>query len=199
MRKYYLLYFKFLTKYIIHNKFKFLFLIFTIMVGFKLESHERIERNTFVISSFEYEKEFFYVINSKKKKEIISFKEPKKIIDDKITYTERNEINDFLIGVFTVSCIIWLILIGVSYEDEEIWQKYKVITKCVKSLIYIEEQEGVFYYMIYDRLILKSNNLIDKDNVYRTSDISNINDILSLPKFKTKKQKRENIFTLLDI
>ena len=59
-----------------------------------------------------------------------------------------------------------------------------------ETLIKCEIEDGIYHYMIFDRLIGKKEYLID----YRISDhfkIYRINDILNRPKFETKRSRRK--------
>jgi hypothetical protein len=199
MKKYYLLYIKYLIKFVVENKYKFIFMIITFLIGIKLDSFEDVIQTSTIISSFEYDSRYIYVIIEEDKKELIDFSEPQEIKNNTISYKKRNEFNDFFLFLFILSLIVWAFIIIIGYDDETIWNRKAVYSRVIESCIYITEENGNFYYMIFDRLVSIEKGNINIGYNNNVNKLKKISDILALPVYETKVKKRENIFTILGI
>lgn len=84
-------------------------------------------------------------------------------------------------------------------DDDTNWNLKEIWHDCLESMIYSEYEEGKYYYMSFGRLLYKSDTLISPRMVIHYSDIRKLSHILSMPKFKTKSDKREDVLKDLGI
>lgn len=86
------------------------------------------------------------------------------------------------------------------YSDDNInWGLKSVWYESLKSTIYSDLEDDIYYYMSFGKLIHKSKKLLHPDTVIRNSGINSFSDIKSMPKFKTKSLKRESILKQIGI
>lgn len=147
-----------------------------------------------------YRHVYFYhrVEDSEIKLDFLSFDTPQKIENGKVTYTEYNDLNNLMWFLFGVSCFV-LFTISVMDDDDINWNLKEVWYDSLESMIYSEFEEGKYYYMSFGRLLYKSDTLISPRMVIHYSDIRKLSHILSMPKFKTKSYRREDVLKDLGI
>jgi hypothetical protein len=190
----FIIYTKFIRKIIWVNKAKLFLLIFSILM-FKLS--QIVETSIYkypIIECFSYENKYNYVYKTDKNLEIFSSDE---IIKGNELIIKDSFGKSILLIICIISTVIFItILIVGGYTDaEDTFHHEETIKDVIRTLTYTIEENDFYYYMIFDRMISSS-----KDNYFRYIHVPiSINEILNLPKFETKQQKRENIFTLLGL
>lgn len=191
-----IIYSKFTLNFLWRNKIKILIIIGSISLFNFSRTIKPTKINYLVIDCIEYNNYFNYIVENGSELEVISFKENQEVIESRI-YLLDDSLSDFLLLVSILMGIaITVIILIVGFEDaDETFHHKEIIKDVIHSLTYTVLEEGVYYTMVFDRLIVSSK---DRDYYYAFKP-SSINDILNFPKFQTKHQKRENIFTLLGL
>jgi hypothetical protein len=198
---------KFLSEVIINNKIKILFVILSIICFKYVDEIPDSQKELFIIKSVDlgdlYKNRYAYIyessISNEIKVEVISFEKPQELVNNKIIYTAYNELNIPIWILFVVFTLLYVIP-SFMYDDDDVsWELKDIWYDSLKSTIYSELEDGVYYYMSFGRLIHKSEKLLTPENVMRISGINSFSDIKSMPKFKTKSLKRESILKEIGI
>lgn len=190
----FIIYTKFIRKIIWVNKAKLFLLIFSILT-FKLSQITETSIYKYpIIECFSYENKYNYVYKKDKNLEIFSSDE---VLKENELIIKDSSGKSILLFICIISTVIFIVILIVGgYTDaEDTFHHEETIKDVMQTLTYTVEENGVYYFMIFDRMISSS-----KDNYFRYSNLPiSINQILNLPKFETKQQKRENIITLLGL
>ncbi len=197
---------KFLSEVIINNKIKILFVILSIICFKYADEIPDSQKELFIIKSVDlgdlYKNRYAYIyessISNEIKVEVISFEKPQELVNNKIIYTAYNELNIPIWILFVVFTLLYVIP-SFMHDDDVNWELKDIWYDSLKSTIYSELEDGVYYYMSFGRLIHKSEKLLTPENVMRISGINSFSDIKSMPKFKTKSLKRESILKEIGI
>jgi hypothetical protein len=197
----------FLFNLIISNKIKILFIILSI-ISFKYAGEiPDTQKELFIIKSVDlgdiYKNRYAYIYESSMsneiKTELISFEKPQDLVNNKLIYTKYNDLNVLLWVLFGISSLLFVIP-SFMYDDSDVnWELKDVWYDSIRSTIYSELEDGIYYYMSFGRLIHKSEKLLTPESVMRNSGIDSLTDIKSMPKFKTKSLKRESILKQIGI
>lgn len=191
-----IIYSKFTIKFLWKNKIKILVIIGSISLFNFSKTIKPTTINYLVIDCIEHNNHFNYIVEKESKLEVISFKEKQEIIGSRIYLLDDSTIDSLsFLSIFMGIIIIIIIIIGGYENAEKTFHHQEIIQEVIYSLSYTVLEEGIYYFMIFDRLITSSKDI----HHYYAFKPSSINDILNLPKFITKHQKRENIFTLLGL
>jgi hypothetical protein len=118
-----------------------------------------------------------------------------------ITLVSYHGGNYALWAIFVIIVIILIVAFFIGLGDDDIgWDFEDVWESAFCSLIYCEEENGVFYYFALGRLIEKRNNQISRHyNANRELKIGGFRDLYRCPKYQTKKQKRETLLKNIGI
>lgn len=107
-------------------------------------------------------------------------------------------ISDFATILFilaSVSLLLFFILMLINISEDEFIPDY--FETILLSKVRIEYENNMYYYFIYNRLIGKSDNKLTNYDIRFRFNISNLNDVLRCPIYKTKGQKREESLSKL--
>lgn len=140
--------------------------------------------------------------NNKIKYEMKQFEEEQELIDNNLIWYEYSGWNILFWTLFCVSTAIWTISTFVGWvqdDDEAGWEFGGSRIEAVSSVIYCEEENGIYYYLALGRLIGKRDQQIRRGNIRYEFGINSLKDILFCTKFKTKTQKRENLLQEIGI
>jgi len=197
----------FLFNLIISNKIKILFIILSIISFKYVDEIPDTQKELFVVKSLDlgdkYKNRYAYIyetsISNEIKTEVISFEKPQDLVNNKLIHTKYNELNIVIWILFFLFTLLFIIP-SFMYDDSDVnWELKDVWYDSIRSTIYSELEDGVYYYMSFGRLIYKSEKLLTPESVMRNSGISSLTDIKSMPKFKTKSLKRESILKQIGI
>lgn len=133
--------------------------------------------------------------------ELNDFKEPQKVENGKLIYYEYSQINVLMWALFAFSTFIvgLMTILGWSGEDDSGWHSNESYKNAISKIIYCVEENGIFYYMSFGRLLSKRDNQLSRYDICRSLGIRSLSDIRFCPKFQTKTQKRENLLTKIGI
>lgn len=197
----------FLFNFIINNRIKTLFVILSAILFNYAGSIPETEKELFIIKSLDlgdkYKNRYAYIyetsVGDKIKMEVINSETPQELVNNKIIYTKYNELNIALWILFGISTLMFIIPSFMYSDDDVNWELRGVWYDSLKSTIYSELEDDIYYYMSFGRLIYKSEKLLTPESVMRNSGINSFTDIKSMPKFKTKSLKREKILKQIGI
>jgi hypothetical protein len=197
----------FLFNFILNNRIKTLFVILSVILFNYAGSIPDTQKELFIIKSLDlgdkYKNRYTYIyensMSSEIKMEIINFETPQELVNSKLNYSEYNELNVLLLVLFGISSLLFIIPSFMYSDDDVNWGLKSVWYESLKSTIYSELEDGIYYYMSFGRLIHKSEKLLHPESVMRNSGINSLSDIKSMPKFKTKSLKRESILKQIGI
>ena len=188
-----IIYTKYIIKLLFRNKLKVLGII---IVVFLLNLDLKPDYKQYeVVNCINYNNSYYYTIKKDSNLDIISFDE-EQLINNSTIQIENNNFTDFvyLISAVIIGILFICVFAGIMDEFDEIFHNRTSMVDTMRELSYTIIENDVSYYMIFDRLINTNQN-----NYIYSSIPTSINDILNLPKFKTKQQKRENIISLLGL
>lgn len=197
----------FIFNFILNNRIKTLFVILSTILFNYAGSIPDKEKEFFIIKSIDigdkYKNRYVYIyetsFSSEIKMEIINFETPQELINNKLNLLEYNELNVVLWVLFVVSSLLFIIPSFMYSDDYLNWDEKRIWRDSLKSTIYSELENDIYYYMSFGRLIHKSEKLLNPESVMRNTDINSLSDIKSMPKFKTKSLKRESILKQIGI
>lgn len=197
-KMFFIIYSKFIRKMIWANKLKIVSIFLSIILFYYSQTVQPSIYEYPIVECISFNNSDNYIINKNNKLEVLSLDDNSTISSDqRKVIVENYELSNLLLLLsIIISFIILLIVITSLFNDaEDIYHHNDIKRDVIRSLCYVVEENGVYYYMIFDRLI-KSSNVFEVR--YSATPIS-INEILNLPRFETKQQKRENIFTILGL
>lgn len=195
----------FLLNLILLNKFKVIFLIIALISYNYAEKFPDEGKEYLVLGQLEidnkYDERFLYItekiLGNDIKFEVLSFTEPQVINNNRLVQYEYNILNVLFWASFSI--FIAIVIITTLINDKDVgWDIDYVWSKTLKSLIYSEEEDGVIYYMALGRLLHKSDKLKTASTIVRLG-FNSLSDVRSLPKFQTKKSKRQSILEKIGI
>lgn len=123
------------------------------------------------------------------------------IKDGKIYISSYSFLNALLWVLFFISALFLIIGTLIGRNDDDIgWELEHFWEEALSTLIYCEEEDGKFYYLALGRLIEKRDSQISRR--YRATselNLKSFRDLYRCPKYKTKKEKRENVLNKIGI
>jgi hypothetical protein len=146
---------------------------------------------------YQYQKDgqYFYVTqyisSSQITYKVQTFDKVPQIKNGKIISYSYNDLNILIWVVFVVFCIFPIV--GIFATDNDISFDFeKVFQATVSYYITCELEEGIYYYFYGERFLGKSDRPLGNEYNYvaRAFRISNMTNIKSCPKWKTKTQNR---------
>jgi hypothetical protein len=198
--------FVFLFELVKNNPIKLSLIVSSIILfsfaGTIPDSHAKynIVAETKVDSTYIY---IYEVISDNKIKyeNIWSEGKPIEVKNGVITLVSYHGGNYALWAFFVIIIIILIVAFFIGLGDDDIgWDFEDAWESSFSSLIYCEEENGVFYYFALGRLIEKRNNQISRHyNANRELKIGGFRDLYRCPKYQTKKQKRETLLNNIGI
>lgn len=125
----------FLFNFIINNRIKTLFVILSTILFNYAGSIPDIQKELFIIKSLDlgdkYKNRYAYIyetsMSSEIKMEVINFEKPQELVNNRIIYTEYNELNIVLWVLFGISTLLFIIPsfmysdYDVNWELEDVW------------------------------------------------------------------------------
>ena len=121
--------------------------------------------------------------------------------DGKIYIKSYNGFNIALwicFGILTIVVVLGT-LIGLN-DDDMGWELEDTWKNAFGTLIYCEEENGVYYYFALGRLIEKRDRQIPRNyGVCTELRISGFRELYRCPKYQTKSQKRETLLNKIGI
>lgn len=193
------LYLNFIKHLIISNPIKIILLIvayisFNFAGTFK-GSYEYID----IVSQHKDKNTYIYVVKNEANSsgyEVLSFDKEQETKNEQLKTFDYHDGNIVLYVVFGVSLLC--AIVG-SFMDDEKWDFDDSYEMAISSLIYCELEGDVYFYMILDRLITKTDRRIMSHNIAGNLGIHNMSDVYRLPKFSTKTKKRNDNLEKLGI
>jgi len=146
---------------------------------------------------YQYQKDgqYFYITqdisNSQFTYEVQTFDKVPHIKNGKIISYSYNDLNILIWVVFVVLCLFPIV--GIFAADNDLSFDFeKVFQATVSYYITCELEEGIYYYFYGERFLGKSDRPLGNEYNYvaRAFRISNMTNIKSCPKWKTKTQNR---------
>jgi len=204
-------YFKFFTVLVLDliqsNPTKYICIILSIITWQFAGSYEDAKYQVKVDKQIEIAGTHLYIssdLNDSKeiKYEMKQFEDKQELIDGNLVWYEYSGWNVFFWVIFVISTLIWSIstIVGwVGSDDEAGWELEESIKEAISSIIYCEEENGIYYYISLGRLIGKRDQQVRRGNVRYEFGINSLRDVLFCPKFQTKTQKRENLLEEIGI
>jgi hypothetical protein len=121
--------------------------------------------------------------------------------DGKIYLRSYNGANIALWVCFVILVIIIIIATLIGINDDDLgWELDDVWKEAFGTLIYCEEENGVYYYFALGRLIEKRNNQAPRNyGICSELRISGFRELYRCPKYQTKSQKRETLLNKIGI
>jgi hypothetical protein len=187
-----IIYSKYFIKLFFKNKIKLLGIIsifFLLSLDIEPDYYEYE-----VINCISYNNSFYYTIKKESKLEILSFDKEQEIINSFIL-VENNSIQHliFFLVIIIITVLLIIVIVSIFEGFDEHFHIKSSFKDIIYDMCYTARENNINYHMIFDRLIYST------DNAGYIILPRSINDILNLPKFETKQQKRENIITLLGL
>ncbi len=147
---------------------------------------------------YQYQKDgqYFYVTqdisNSQFTYEVQTFDKVPHIKNGKLISYSYNDANIGIWVVFVILCIFPIVGIFNKSDDDINFDFEKVFQATVSYYITCELEEGIYYYFYGERFLGKSDRPLGNEYNYvaRAFRISNMTNIKSCPKWKTKTQNR---------
>lgn len=153
----------------------------------------------FVNEKYDYISKYNYVIkkeSSNNNFSVISFEKPPIIKNGFIIYNEEDYLYPALLWIVIVIFLTICLMATFNHDTDINWGFKDIRVKTYKQKIICEidtkEGKSIYYYILDDRLITKSDHLID-DSYHLNSQISKYIKYPKLfPKFKTKRRERDD-------
>jgi hypothetical protein len=141
------------------------------------------------------------ISDNKVKYENIWSEKPLDVKNGVLSITSYHGANYVLWGFFITLTIILIVAFFIGLGDDDIgWEIGDSWEEAFCSLIYCEEEDGVFYYFALGRLINKRDTQIGRYyKATRELGITGFRDLYRCPKYQTKKEKRETLLSKLGI
>ncbi len=147
---------------------------------------------------YQYQKDgqYFYVTqditNNELTYEVQTFDKVPHIKNGKLISYSYNDANIGIWVVFVILCIFPIVGIFNKSDDDINFDFEKVFQATVSYYITCELEEGIYYYFYGERFLGKSDRPLGNEYNYvaRAFRISNMTNIKSCPKWKTKTQNR---------
>jgi hypothetical protein len=196
----------FLLELIKTNIVKTIFLI-TAIIGFHYAGTFPDSIDTYkIVAETKVENTYIYVyktISDNKVKYDNIWQEGKPLVvkDGVIKLPSYNDFNVFLWAIFGISVVVLVITVFVGIGDDYIgWGLEDAWEEAFSTLIYCEEENGIYYYFALGRLISKKDRQISTYyNACRELSIGGFRDLYRCPKYKTKTQRRETLLNKIGI
>lgn len=141
------------------------------------------------------------ISENKIKYENVWSQSPIPVKDGKIYVSSYAFLNGLMWFLFAILAVILVVGTIIGRNDDDIgWELEDCWEEALSTLIYCEEEDGKYYYFALGRLIDKRDNQISR----RTRPTSELNlktfrDLYRCPKYKTKKERREQLLNKIGI
>lgn len=141
------------------------------------------------------------ISENKIKYENVWSQSPIPVKDGKIYVSSYAFVNGLMWFLFAILAVILVVGTIIGRNDDDIgWELEDCWEEALSTLIYCEEEDGKYYYFALGRLIDKRDNQISR----RTRPTSELNlrtfrDLYRCPKYKTKKERREQLLNKIGI
>lgn len=175
-----------------NNLGKLILLVISIITFNYAGTFEDTKLESKVIKEIKIEDSYLYITKSIKNSEIeysvIQRDKPEKLKDGKIIWYEYSDVNVLLWTVFVIFGVGLLIL---SFSDDVDWDIKYSYRQAIEQMFHSEYDEGVYYYIAFDRLIGKRSRQLYRNQILHEFDVYNLSDILFHAKIKTKSNRKE--------
>lgn len=123
------------------------------------------------------------------------------IKDGKINVSSYSFANGLLWVIFSILTILLIVSTIIGQNDDDIgWELEDCWIEAFATLIYCEEESGIYYYFALGRLISKRDRQISTYyNACRELSIGGFRDLYRCPKYQTKTQRRETLLNKIGI
>lgn len=159
-------------------------------------TYDDVKYEADIVNEFVVEDQHLYVskkINDGKLKfEILQYDEPQEVKDGKLSWYEMSNWNIFWWVTFVISIAVVVITTFHFDNDDVGWDFRTIRRRSLRYFTYTIEENEIFYYMAFGRLLGKRDWQVSRDYVIGEFGINSIRDILFCPEYHTKQQKREN-------
>jgi hypothetical protein len=196
----------FLLELIKTNIVKTIFLIVAI-IGFHYAGTFPDSIETYnVVAETKVENTYIYVYetisdNKVKYNNIWQEGKPFTVKDGVIKLPSYNDFNVLFWILFGVPVVVLVIAAFVGIGDDDIgWGLEDAWKEAFSTLIYCEEENGIYYYFALGRLISKRDRQISTYyNACRELSIDGFRSLYRCPKYQTKTQRRETLLNKIGI
>jgi hypothetical protein len=186
------------------NPIKLITLIVAIITFPFLNSIPDKIKETPIVKEIKLDGKYIYIfreiIDGEIKYETETFNKKQKLKNDVyLIEKEYNNINIFIWTLFIVA--IAFPIIGTLIDDNETnWEFDDITQKTIAYFITCEEEDGIYYYLYGDRLIRKSESMVEVYiNIAYTLKVYNFTQLRSYPVWHSKQKKRNSKLDQLGI
>lgn len=198
MNKFLIYAYIFITSFFKLNIIKIVFLLTTISlfyVAYYTDVYNDVEVKYEVYGEFYKDGKYHYIYqNGKNNLKEVVYNEPKELKNNIIRSIESSETFSIIVTLAYFILIVSVIVYMVGYfsDDDDIkWNIKDPSRNAFCSLIRCEIQDGFYYYMVFNKLIAKSDIQLYYHN------IDSFKKLISCPYFKPKRLIREDILKKL--
>lgn len=141
------------------------------------------------------------ISENKIKYENVWSQSPIPVKDGKIYVSSYAFLNGLMWFLFAILAIILVVGTIIGRNDDDIgWELEDCWEEALSTLICCEEEDGKYYYFALGRLIDKRDNQISR-RMRPTSELNlkTFRDLYRCPKYKTKKERREQLLNKIGI
>ena len=193
-----LLYLFYIVRY---NPFKVSYILIMIVSYQYAGTYPDVYIEQYIHSTIEVDGKYLYVYSesndNKIQYKLIELDTKQKLIDNKLTIRSYNDTNVFLYIIFGSATILLIVTLIVSINDLKCrWNFQECFRKSLKIFIKCEEENDIYHYTIFNRLIHKSTKI---EHDIRCIHICSLSDLNTYPKFQTKRNKRKEALESLNI
>ena len=194
----------FILNLIKNNPIKLIALVVAIITFPFLNSLPDEKKETPIVKEIKIDGDYIYlsrdVLNGEIQYDAKSFHKKQKLMGG--VYLIEKEYNDANIFI----CILFVIALafpvfGSFINDKEVnWNFNDVSQKTIAYFITCEEEDGIYYYLYDDRLITKSEYMIQVyENIAYTLEVYSFGQLRSYPVWNSKQKKRNSKLDQLGI
>jgi len=195
----------FLLEVIKTNVVKILFLIGTIVFFFNAGNVPNSVDSYNVVGQVKIDNNYIYICRTVSEAQIkyenIWDSKEMPVKDGKIYISSYSNANVLLWIGFGV-CLIFVViatLIGMN-DDDVGWELEDAWKSAFETLIYCEEENGIYYYFALGRLIEKRDRQAPRNyGICTELRISGFRELYRCPKYQTKTQRRETLLNKIGI
>lgn len=194
----------FILNLIKKNPIKLIALVVAIITFPFLNSIPDTINETPIVKEIKLEGKYVYIfrdrINGEIKYDTKTFNKKQKLKNDVyLIEKEYNDVNIFIWVLFIVA--LALPVIGSFINDKEAnWSFDDVSQRTIAYFITCEEEDGIYHYLYDDKLITKSQSMVQVyDNIAYTLKIYSFGQLRSYPVWNSKQRKRNTKLDQLGI
>ena len=180
------LFFYFISQIILRNVFKIIVFISIVIASLAFLNTDYQRSKLPIVKEFDYGVDHVYVYLEDGQFQTIKKHENVEISNGHYIKTEVSELSYYFI-IYVFFALFWLFFMSLD-KGEDGWEINKIWVDSVSGMIECEYEDGEYYYIIFNRLILKSDEKVSDAKVINS--IGSYRNIKKLPKIKTRRKRR---------